>query len=99
MLTIKYRMTDGAERIEPGFISVITNVGPYSLRPDLPTDHPDAKDHVFRRIVTGFFPDGSTMTFGPVIQPQDIAAEAPTYEPIVYVMNDHGATVGKYSLL
>ncbi len=96
MLTIKYRMTDAAEVIEDGFTFVTYSVGQFMPRPDLPDDHSSNSEKLYRVVVTGHRPDGSTITYGPVIAVQDTA---PTVEPIVWVMNEGGATVAKYSLL
>ena len=98
MLTIKYRMSDGTEIIEDGIKLITTNVGEFLPRADLPEDHPNNANKVHRRVVTAFLADGSTMTYGPVIAVDGLGG-APALEPIVYVMNEGGATVGKYSLL
>lgn len=95
MFTIKYRMTDGSEVIEGGYTHVTASVGEFLPRLDLPDDHPDNAEPLRRRVVTGLKPSGQTTTFGPVYTPDIPMSDFPQ----VWVMNESGATVGKYDLL
>lgn len=100
MLTIKYRMTDGAELIQSDIVSVSSNVGEFLPHPEHPPEHPDNQEQLLRRCVTVHFADGMTCTFGPVIAydaPND--TPRPVGQPVVWVMNGNGATVAKYDLL
>lgn len=98
--TIKYRMTDGAEHLDGGFTQIGSNIGEFLPRPDLPHDHPDNNEKVYRRCVTGY-KDGGSVTFGPIIMPSDqgLPAHSPIAIPRVWVMNEQGATVAQYDLL
>ena len=96
MFTIKYRMTDGAEVIEGGFHAVSASIEECLPRPDLPEDHPDNVMKAYKQVVVGHRLDSTKMQFGPVTV---ISDHAPGVEPVVFVMNEGGATVAKYSLL
>lgn len=102
MLTIKYRMSDGAEFIEDGFESVSSSVGefedPNQAADPSPSDPLGQRGRiVLRRTVTGLKPITSVV-YGPVFQHSDPNAPTPGTIPTIWVMNETGATVAKYDL-
>lgn len=100
MLTIKYRMSDGAELIEGGFATVTSNIGEFDPHSHDNNINPKTSDPVLRRTVTGHKPDGQTVTFGPYIKGDDTYSQRgiPQITPVVWVMNEAGTTVAKYDL-
>jgi hypothetical protein len=96
MFTIKYRMTDGRELITGGFDVVSSYIEEFLPKNSLSENHPDNRDKLHLRVVTGNLADGSTVTYGPVYHlPDDGAA---LLQAVVWVMNEQGATVARYDL-
>lgn len=102
MFTTKYIYPNGSELIETGFTSV--SMSRQIFEPDENEGNLGGRwvvsnDGTGYPVVYAHRPDDTSIQIGPVVGPKtEVTEPRGVVEPVVYVMNERGATVATYRL-
>jgi hypothetical protein len=94
MFTIKYRFYTlaAAQSVDGPFYDQCESChGPFEVVSQ-------ERDQNGSIVVHGIDPNGQPMTFGPARAEESAVLHNPSPRPVIWVMNDHGATIARYDL-